>query len=335
MTGSVLEETRTIKIKWPSLGITVTALMNVMENSQLIDLLFRCLPYRSLQSHALVSGDHLYHIIPQEELIHTPAIHKVPNRADTPDGTVFLSRNQHMAIKYGPLSEYLPAAPCGMVIPEDIPKLRNAGDGLWRACYETAQAIDVVVWDATQPEPVGSLPLQIQRTGVNEEVKNIIREIHVKTNRSWSGLSEDLEIVHKGLAPSGAGSKGSYFHTMVFLQGQIRALGYTVLNNIIRMAATQPHFGLEHLITMYRVLGSPIAEFCGYMGTDSLLEMYEAIDAAIKHGIENNPNQVVAREDFLAMVSAFAQYVTLLNAQSLQLFPWRHGEDHRIALPAP
>ncbi|GLA33810.1 hypothetical protein AnigIFM63309_003831 [Aspergillus niger] len=237
-----------------------------------------------------------------------------------------------MAIKYGPLSEYLPAAPCGFVIPEDIHKLRKAGNSLWHACYDTAQAIEVVVWDATQPEPTQYLPIQIRRTSASEEVKNIIQEIHTET--SWSGLSQDLELIHKGLAPSGAGSKGSYYFTMVFLQGQIRALGYTVLNNLVRMAVIQPHFDLQHLVTMYRILASPIVEFCGYMGTGFLLEMHEKIDAAIKHSVENNPDKLEARGDFLAMIGAFAQYVTMLNAQNLQLFPWKLGAEYQIVLPA-
>ncbi|GLA14530.1 hypothetical protein AnigIFM62618_000912 [Aspergillus niger] len=239
-----------------------------------------------------------------------------------------------MAIKYGPLSEYLPAAPCGFVIPEDIRKLRKAGNSLWHACYDTAQAIEVVVWDATQPEPTQYLPIQIRRTSASEEVKNIIQEIHVRTETSWSGLSQDLELIHKGLASSGAGSKGSYYFTMVFLQGQIRALGYTVLNNLVRMAVIQPHFDLQHLVTMYRILASPIVEFCGYMGTGFLLEMHEKIDAAIKHSVENNPDKLEARGGFLAMIGAFAQYVTMLNAQNLQLFPWKLGAEYQIVLPA-
>ena len=120
---------------------------------------------------------------------------------------------------------------------------------------------------------------------------------------------------------------------MVFLQWQVRALGYTVLNNLVRMEATQPQFNLQHLITMYRVLASPIVEFCVYMGTGVLLDIHEKIDAGIKRDVENNPDQQEAREDFLAMICAFAQYVTLLNAQNLQLFPWKHGEDYQTALP--
>ena len=43
--------------------------MNDELNKTLIDVLYDNLPYRSLQNHALVSGDHLYHLVPTEKLI--------------------------------------------------------------------------------------------------------------------------------------------------------------------------------------------------------------------------------------------------------------------------
>lgn len=66
--GTSLEQPRTIKIRWPRLNIMITAVMTE-RNPSLTNLLFEKLPYRSLQSHALVSGDHLYHLVPAEALI--------------------------------------------------------------------------------------------------------------------------------------------------------------------------------------------------------------------------------------------------------------------------
>jgi hypothetical protein len=59
---------RELKIKWPKLDVTVTVRMHDF-NSALVDLLWSTLPYRSLQTHALVTGDHLYHLVPSEPLI--------------------------------------------------------------------------------------------------------------------------------------------------------------------------------------------------------------------------------------------------------------------------
>jgi hypothetical protein len=59
---------RELRIKWPKLDVTVTVTMNDL-NSKLVNLLWDTLPYRSLQTHALVTGDHLYHLVPSESLL--------------------------------------------------------------------------------------------------------------------------------------------------------------------------------------------------------------------------------------------------------------------------
>ncbi|EAU33963.1 predicted protein [Aspergillus terreus NIH2624] len=171
---------RELKVKWPAAGITVTVRMH-NKNKALVDLLWDTLPYRSLQTHALVTGDHLYHLVPSEALIYTPPALKIPDRTEAPDGTVFLSSFQHLAIKYGPVTEHHPAAPCGNVIPEDIEKLRSVGDQIWKGQLEKKQPFQVVLWDASQPEPDDAfLSLRLQRTGVTEEVKELVKEIHDK-----------------------------------------------------------------------------------------------------------------------------------------------------------
>jgi hypothetical protein len=59
---------RRIEIEWVQPGITVTAELT-SQNPRLADLLWHeLLPYNSLQNHALVSGNHLYHLVPYPEL---------------------------------------------------------------------------------------------------------------------------------------------------------------------------------------------------------------------------------------------------------------------------
>jgi hypothetical protein len=59
---------RELKIRWPKVDVTVTVRMNDL-NTALVNLLWDTLPYRSLQTHALVTGDHLYHLVPSDPLI--------------------------------------------------------------------------------------------------------------------------------------------------------------------------------------------------------------------------------------------------------------------------
>lgn len=77
------------------------------------------------------------------------------------------------------MTEHHPAAPCGSVIPEDLEKLRWLGKEIWKSQLEKKEPIEVIVWDASGPEPEPEdLSLRLQRTGVTKEVKSIVREIH-------------------------------------------------------------------------------------------------------------------------------------------------------------
>ncbi|KAL2863992.1 cucumopine synthase [Aspergillus lucknowensis] len=321
---------RKIKVKWPQLDITLTAVMKDEVNPRLVKLLYERLPYRSLQNHALVSGDHLYHLVPSEKLIYTKPNYIVPNRVTEPDGTVFLSGLQHLAIKYGPLTEYLPAAPCGNIVAEDIDKLVRAGNAIWNACNNTKEIIEVIVWDAYESEPTEHLPLPLERMGVSKEVMRLVETIHGETEKSWSAISPDIGLVHTGGALSGAGSKNSYFSTMVFINGEIRPLGYNVLNNILKVAETEPDFELRHLVKMFRIFASVPSEFVGYAGADFLYRIFRQIEHAIEKNVSTSNNQEQGREDFLAMIGAFAKYVNLLNAQNLHIFPWKLGTEYPI-----
>ena len=61
---------RQIQIEWVGIGRTVTANLDEHKNPELCELLWSSLPYNSLQNHALVSGDHLYHLAPMVKLVY-------------------------------------------------------------------------------------------------------------------------------------------------------------------------------------------------------------------------------------------------------------------------
>ncbi|GLB07625.1 hypothetical protein AtubIFM57258_002973 [Aspergillus tubingensis] len=330
--GSQVQHLNEVKIKWPKLNTTITVKINDA-NPTLVGLLETALPYRSLQTHAVVAGDQLYHLIPSEQLIYTPADKKAPDRAKEPDGSVFLSSFQHFVIKYGEVTEHQPVATCGKVIDEDMDKLRWVADEVWKCQCETRKhPIEVVLWDPSKPEPDPSkLDLfRHQRAGVSKEVRKLVDEINTETQKCWSDISEDIEKIHCGKAPERPGSKESYFGAMVFSNSVIRTLGYHVLDNIIKLAFTRPEFTLRHLIVLFRDFVPSIADFVGHLGAEYVNDSYESIEKLIKEKVEKNPNQEEAREDFLAMVSALSFYVNLLNAQNLHMFPWRHAKEYPI-----
>lgn len=131
---------RHIEIAWPDLGITVTAELDG-RNAELTDALWEALPYRSLQGHALVAGQHLYHAAPIPSLLHLPASTRIADRREAPDGTVFCSALQHLGIKYGTLTEPMPASPVGGIRQEDMPALLEAGQAIWESVYSTKKPI--------------------------------------------------------------------------------------------------------------------------------------------------------------------------------------------------
>lgn len=154
-----------------------------------------------------------------------------------------------------------------------------------------------------------------------------------KTDQSWSGICDDLLDVHSGLASSCAGSKGSFFATMAFVNGEIRPLGYNVLNNILKIAETEPDFNLHHLVTLYDTFATTPAEFVGYAGAKSLFTMFQKVSSLIRTDVLAQRDSGEARQDFLAMLSSFARYVNLLNAQNLHMFPWVHTKEYPIGVP--
>jgi hypothetical protein len=151
-----------------------------------------------------------------------------------------------------------------------------------------------------------------------------------QTDKSWSDVSEDIRKIHSGRAPSNPGAKDSYFAAMLFSNSEVRTLGYYVFDNILEIAASYPEFDLKHLVILYRKLVSTPAEFLGYVGQEYLRDSYRKIDELITLNVEENENQFDAREDFLAMVSVLAQYINLLNAQNLHMFPWKHTAEYPI-----
>jgi hypothetical protein len=117
---------------------------------------------------------------------------------------------------------------------------------------------------------------------------------------------------------------------MLFSNSEVRTLGYYVLDNILEIAASYPEFDLKHLIILYRKLVSTPAEFLGYVGQEYLRDSHRKINKLITDHVEKDTNQSDAREDFLAMVSVLAQYINLLNAQNLLMFPWKHTVEYPI-----
>ncbi|MFF1561224.1 hypothetical protein [Streptomyces sp. NPDC058279] len=308
---------RNVEIAWPDLGITVTAELDD-RNPALADALWESLPYQSLQGHALVAGSHLYHMAPIHSLLYTHASHRIPDRRDAPDGTVFCSALQHLGIKYGTLSEPMPASPVGQVRPADMPALREAGQAVWDAVYSTKKPITVEVRRAGT---AGGHRIP-RLAATDPDADQLIRDIHAETDRIWLTPPPELADLHQGWIPSGAGSFETVLPTLLFVNGETRPLGYATYGGLIRGAVSDmPIDALRHMARL--LVGIP-AEFLGYCGLEKLWAFTQRFLACVDR---------LDREDFLALSCQMALYINCLGGWNLHLFPWDAGDHLRQQRP--
>ena len=306
---------RQIEIEWVGLDSRITATLGG-SNPVLEDLLWSALPYNSIQNHAMVSGKHLYHLCPIRDLVHTGAQFK-EDRTKSADGTVFLSSLMHLAIKYGALSEYIPAAPVGRVAPDDIATLKDVGRRCWDAAYRTKQVIEARV--TRKGERASTFRLPPPATVKSLEVQAVIAAIHQETERIWVDLPKELVNIHAGRIASGAGSYDQYFTTMLFVNGEMRPMGYGALGGLIK-TCKHTDVSLDVLKGMTQHFIRVPAEFLGYCGLDDLWRLTQQTLSALQ-GVET-------KEEYHTLIYTLALYAHRLNGWNLHLFPWHHGKDY-------
>ncbi|MFJ3903720.1 hypothetical protein [Streptomyces sp. NPDC090025] len=256
---------------------------------------------------------------PIHSLLHTHANQKIADRREAPDGTVFCSALQHLGIKYGELTEPMPAAPVGRIRDADLPTLRGVGQAVWEAVYSTKKQILVEVRRAGT-----SGGHRIPRLAATEpEAERLIHEVHVETERIWLAEPAELGNLHRGLIPSRAGTHGTVLPTLLFVNGETRPLGYAAYGGLIRAAVSG--MPMDSVREMARLLVAVPAEFLDYCGLDKLGDFTQRFLACLDR---------LDRADFLAVTRHLALYINCLGAWNLHLFPWDAADPLRQQRPA-
>jgi hypothetical protein len=146
------------------------------------------------------------------------------------------------------------------------------------------------------------------------EVKKMIDE---EANRiRLTEPDEVKKIFQYGLIESQAGSYGQYFSTMVFAEGDCRALTYYNVNNLLFLF-DEPLFTLEHIKKLFRLYVPLSAEFLGYCGFKKLWEFVQAILEVL--------DDVKSKEELKELITSLAIYVANLHAWVHHRFPWGLG----------
>src|SRR4030042_1087182 len=97
------------------------------------------------------------------------------------------------------------------------------------------------------------------------EVQKLRQEIDAEIKRIWLEEPEEVRKIFAGFIDSGAGSYGQYFTTVVFMAGEVRALGLLVFTGCLR-ARDDPDFDLGQIRKLSQMLVPVCAEFLGYCG---------------------------------------------------------------------
>jgi len=148
------------------------------------------------------------------------------------------------------------------------------------------------------------------------------REVRDKIDKETEAIQytppeEVLKIFHYGIIESEAGSYGQYFTTMVFTEGDCRALAFYNANNLL-LVAEEESFTLEHLKVMARLYLPIGSEFLGYCGLKKVWEFAQDVLGAL--------DTLKTKDEYKELLNAFNTYVAVLHGWIHHYFPWKLGE---------
>jgi hypothetical protein len=140
--------------------------------------------------------------------------------------------------------------------------------------------------------------------------------IQTASRKIW--LEEPLELkkLRMGIIDSGAGTYGQYFSTLVFAEGDIRALGAYCAGGLAKCAALES-ITLQQLKDMVEIFLPVSANFLGYCGMKSVWGFTQDI-------MEVLPT-IETKEQFRELLIAFARYALMLHIWVNNYFPWELG----------
>jgi len=310
-----------IEISFSPIKITIRARLLENLNRELCEILWNSLPYRSIQCHALVAGEQLYHYTPIIEAIHYQAQTK-EDKTRQPIGRINMSSLQLMSIKYGLITEYLESVPVAQVVEEDLGKLKKVGKIVWKSVYKTKKLIKVTVRQLGQK-------VAKEHTGVrrpefksrNRALIHFVRQVYDEIEKIWLEPPTELVAIHEGYIKSGAGSYNQYFSTLVFVNGEVRTLGYLALGGLLK-ACANPKISLSSLKELMIPFIRTCSEFLGYCGLETLNKF-------IERAIELTPT-LRTKEEFMCLIGALTLYTNRLHGWSLHYFPWQHGDEYKM-----
>lgn len=131
---------KVMEIQWPNIGITVEA-VPLDYNIKFAEKFWENLPFKTIQLHAMVTGEDMYSYCPVSPVEYMHLVEKRIPIMDVPPGYITWSGLGLVAVVYGPCSEPLNTQPIA-VIPERFhADLKRAGQAAWNSIYITKEKL--------------------------------------------------------------------------------------------------------------------------------------------------------------------------------------------------
>jgi hypothetical protein len=135
-------------MSFPELNLSVKV-EPLAKNQKLYDWFLENLPLKGVQSHAVVSGKIIY-IMNLRMKKPSPVRYRdlaVEDLSEAKDGRIFIfitaGKVGSISVKYGEVSENMSYPVMGQVKREDLKKLEEIGEAVWKSIYSTKEVITV------------------------------------------------------------------------------------------------------------------------------------------------------------------------------------------------
>ena len=151
-----------------------------------------------------------------------------------------------------------------------------------------------------------------------KEAEQLKKDIDEDLKKIWLKEPDDVARMRLGIIPSGAGAYGQYFTTLIFCDGETRALGYLCLSNIY-IAINDQDFELKHIYKLSRMLLPVCAEFLGYCGLNKLWEFVRRYLELMEQ---------MSREELKEVVNSLVLYANRTYGWFRFYLPWGFGTQY-------
>jgi Cucumopine synthase C-terminal helical bundle domain len=158
-------------------------------------------------------------------------------------------------------------------------------------------------------------------------VDDVIKELETERERIWLECPQEVKDLANGIVPRGTGSKGQYFSTLIFAEGEARTLSDEMLWGILQVADDKDT-SLPTLKAVIRQIISYKADFFDFVGLPQA--------GALIHRYVEAADKTTSLEELVKLTGVALSYANRFHMWVDAVFPWGLGNgfkraDRRVA----